>query len=377
MSNSDFPGYGGKRPLLYVAADRLLLDEKNPRLTKTQQGADQEGLQKILFKFFNLGELATSMSENGYFDEEPLVGVPVGLPKKFDGLNYEELRDDKAYQAFLAAPTTAFTIVEGNRRLCTVKLLLSGERFSAIDDQIRADLERLPVIIYPRRRDVVAYLGVRHIIGITRWDAYAKARYIATMHKDYGMSIDEIQRMVGDTTNSARKTYASYKLVETMEEELEIDVSDAKEDFSYIVLALGQGPVKEFLGIPRRWAAVDLDQIVPLDKQRNLVDLFSWLFGDGSHLKRVIAESRDITGKLTDILRNEEAIQYLRQTRNLDRAWERSDGERELLARYLLRGRDNLRDAAGLVPTNNHEDIRKLIEECKTAADTLLKMVDR
>jgi len=377
MESTTFPGYGGKRPLLYIDVNQLLLDEKNPRLTKTQQGADQEGLKKTLLKFFNLGEIASSMSENGYFDEEPLVGVPTILPPEFQELGYEELRGNPDYQSYLAAPTTSFVIVEGNRRLCTVKLLLSGEKFDPISAKIRSDLERLPVIIYPRRRDVIAYLGVRHIIGITKWDAYAKARYIASMHKDHGMSIDDIQRMVGDTTNSARKTYASYKLVETMEEELEYDVSGAKEDFSYIVLALGQGPVKEFLGIPRRWASVDLDQIVPLDKQRNLEDLFSWLFGEGSQVKRVISESRDITGKLTDVLRNEEATQYLRQTRNLERAWERSDGERDLLARYLVRGRDNLRDAAGLVVTNDHEDIRKLIEECKSAADTLSKLVNR
>jgi len=377
MVDNDFPGYGGKRPLLYIDADRLLLDDKNPRLTKAQQGADQEGLKKTLFRFFNLTEIATSMAENGYFDEEPLVGVPIALPPELNGLKYDELRDNPEYLKFLSAPTTKLTIVEGNRRLCTVKLLLSGERFAPISEGIRADLEKLPVIIYPRRQDVIAYLGVRHIVGITKWDAYAKARYIASMHTDYGMSIDEIQRMVGDTTNSARKTYASYKLVETMEEELEYDTSEAKNDFSYIILALGQAPIKEFLGIPRRWALVDLDQIVPQDKQRNLSDLFSWLFGEGSHVKRVISESRDITGKLTDVLRSEEATQYLRQTRNLERAWERSDGERDLLTRYLLRGRDNLRDAAGLVPTNDHEEIRKLIEECKSAADTLSKLVNQ
>jgi len=51
------------------------------------------------------------------------------------------------------------------------------------------------------------------VLGIywsKKWDAYAKARYIATLMEDFALSIDEIQDRVGDTSNSARKTYASY-----------------------------------------------------------------------------------------------------------------------------------------------------------------------
>lgn len=326
----NFAGYGGKRPLLYIPPERLFLDPQNPRLPVESQGKDEDKIKESLKKLFYLDELAHSMAKNGYFDEEPLVAIPKNLPKKFSEKNYDELKEDTEYNDFLLLPTTEFIIVEGNRRLCTVKILLSGEMpsFPEIQQGIRTDLQKLPVIIYPKRKDVIAYLGVRHIIGVKKWDAYAKARYIASMKEEFGLTLDEIQNSVGDTSNSARKTYASYRLIEVIQGEYEqYDTSKAKDNFSYLMLALGQGPIKEFLGLPKQWNSIDFENPISKDKMENTFYLFSWLFGEGKEKQKVVDESRDITGKLTGVLRDKIATEYLKEFRDLNEAYERCGGE--------------------------------------------------
>ncbi|MBK7639040.1 MAG: hypothetical protein IPJ22_03035 [Bacteroidetes bacterium] len=80
-----------------------------------------------LYRFFDIEELAYSMAENGYFDEEPLVAIPQSLPIVFHGLSGNELMQNDAYIKFIKDQTTQFVVVEGNRRLSTIKLLLSAE----------------------------------------------------------------------------------------------------------------------------------------------------------------------------------------------------------------------------------------------------------
>lgn len=374
-----FGGYGGKRPLLYISFERLFLDPQNPRLPVEAQGKSEEQVLESLRKFFYLDELAFSMAKNGYFDEEPLVAIPKNLPEKFTQLDYEELKENKEYNEFLNNPATEYVVVEGNRRLGTVKLLIreTVASFPKLTEPIKQDLERLPVIIYPQRKDVISYLGARHIIGVKKWDAYAKARYIASMKDSYDLSLDEIQKSVGDTSNSARKTYASYRLIETMQSEYEsYDTSKAKENFSYLMLALGQGPIKDFIGLPKQWGTVDMANPVPAEKIENLFLLFSWLFGEGKEKSKVIDESRDITGKLTSILRDPTATEYLISFRDLNEAFERCGGEAQLLAKYIKRAARDLGRAMPLIsnPVNYNEEVEALIQDCERILESIKKI---
>jgi len=376
-SDKNFPGYGGKRPLLYVSSEKLFLDPKNPRLPIESQGKDENRIKESLKKLFYLDELAFSMAKNGYFDEEPLVAIPKNLPKKFSKKDYDDLKADKEYNNFLSMSTTEFIVVEGNRRLCTVKLLLSGEvaSFPKINQGIKVDLQKLPVIIYPKRKDVITYLGVRHIIGVRKWDAYAKARYIASMKEDYGLSLDEIQNSVGDTSNSARKTYVCYRLIEIVQNEFEnYDTAKAKDNFSFLMLALGQGSIKEFLGLPKQWNSINLETIIAKDKIENTFCLFSWLFGEGKEKDKVIEESRDITNKLTSVLRDDLATAYLKEFRNLDEAYERCGGESLLLIKYLKRANRDLGKSLPLVEKYYNDEVENQIKETERLVETINKI---
>lgn len=374
-------GQGRKRPLLNIPTDRLHPDPENPRLQLKDRGKHEKELLLALKRHFDLDELAYSMAENGYFDEEPLVGIPDNLPKEFEGLRADELVINKRYYDFISDDSTQFRIAEGNRRLSTVKILLSEDlqsdlkirNWPAISEIVRDDLSMLPVIVYPTRREVLPYLGVRHITGIKKWDAFSKALYVADM-VDKGYTIDAIQQQVGDTKNNARKTYVCYKLVDIAENELDLDTTKAKDYFSYLLLSLGQPSIKEYIGLPKKLTEVDLDNPIPNDKTENLKDFFSWLFGEGTDKLPVIRESRDITNYLSYVLKNEEAIDYLKKFGNLLDAYDRSDGEKDLLLKNLQKANKGLETSLGIIHRyKGDEEVKKLLVNCNETLDVILK----
>ena len=290
-------GLGRKHPQLDVQVSKLFLDPENPRLPEDAQGKKEIELLSVLYRDFSLDELADSMAQNGYFDEEPLVAIPQKLPEALEKVDVSS----KEFKDFIEDDTTLFTVVEGNRRLATVKLLLDNDlremlrikHWPTITESVRKDISLLPVIIYPKRNDVVPYLGVRHIVGIQKWDSYAKARYIANMIEG-GLSIDQIEAQIGDKTGALIKNYVGYKLLDQASDEFDFDLRRAKNDFSLLILAIGQGNIKRFLGLPTKLKDADPKMPVAADDIENMKSLFIWMFGT-EKIKPVIRESRDIT----------------------------------------------------------------------------------
>ena len=378
----DFPGKGRKRLQLDISIYKLHLDVNNPRLPENVQGKSEKEVLLTLYREFDLRELAESMAKNGYFDEEPLIIIPKILPKNFEGKDYNSLREDKKFISFLEYKNTPLIVVEGNRRLAAARILLSGDlrrelkvrEWPVLSKPVKKDLMTLPVIVYLKREDVVPYLGVRHIAGIKKWEPYAKARYIAGM-KDFGQTIDEIQQKVGDRSTSTRKIYTCYKLVQIMEEEEEGSADKAKELFSYLLLALGQGPIKEYLGIPKKWTEVDLENPVSKNKLPNLLNLFSFLFGERKGKLPVIKESRDITRKLSHVLRKKESADYLISKRDLDEAYERSDGEEILILKKLISANRNLEQSLGIIHRHKTKQVKAEVEKCKETLAQIFKII--
>ena len=82
--------------------ERLHLDRENPRLGGQAGKAKTEAeLLDLIVAAFGVNDVLSSMSVNGYFDEEPLIGVVQG--------------------------NSNVRIVEGNRRLAAA-LILGGDR---------------------------------------------------------------------------------------------------------------------------------------------------------------------------------------------------------------------------------------------------------
>jgi len=375
MPNKGIPGLGRKRPQLDIPITRLHLDNENPRLPEEAQGKGESELLNVLYKEFFLDELADSMTKNGYFDEEPLVAIPRKLPRGFESVD----PNSKEFLTFVKNESTEFTVVEGNRRLATAKLLIDAKlqeklrikNWPSLTEEVADDLRTLPVIVYPERNEVVPYLGVRHIVGIQKWGSYAKARYIAKMIED-GLSIEEIEAQIGDKQGSVAKYYLCYKLLKQIEDEFEFDTEKAKEDFSLLLLAIGQGNIKRFLGLPRRLAEVDSSAPVPTSNLENLRSLISWIFGDGKK-GPVITDSRDITDYLSHVVASPDAMTHLENTGDLLEAYDRTDGEEKMLIRYLNTANRKLEGALGVAHRHKTPEVIIEAEKCEQTMKALLK----
>jgi len=344
-----------KRTLDYLSVDDLLLDPENPRLVVTSQPT-QHQLLKLLYELESLDELAASFADNGYFAEEPLVVVP---------------GDDEKW-----------IVVEGNRRLATLKLLLSASERAALkvsgwpelDESMIDALSVVPCVKYLRRSDVFPFLGFRHITGAKKWAPFQRARFIAQLIAD-GRGLAEIEDLIGDTTQTVKKLYQDYVVFNQITEDLGLPEKRVRDRFSLLEVTLGQRPIKAFLGIPRRLPSEEVQALVPEEKLDALEEVVGWVFGTDER-PPVITDSRTISSQLAPVLASEEATTHLRETSDLVAAYEYSSGEKAYLLKRIQNAERALRDVAGLVPVyEDDDDVRRGIERIAQLSDALKRVV--
>ena len=102
------------------AIDQLCFDRRNPRLFLDGE-LDESDLVERLWKEFAVDELALSIASNGYFEHEPL---------------------------FVAPENGKLVVVEGNRRLAAVRILVDGTL------RAKVGAGDLPTITSARRKEL-------------------------------------------------------------------------------------------------------------------------------------------------------------------------------------------------------------------------------
>ena len=192
------------QPLL-CPVELLTLDLDNPRL---QTGSDitvnsESELIKVLADIAALDELVTSICTNGYLNFEPLIVIG-------------------------KSDSGPFKVLEGNRRLAAVKLIRDSELADSVGVKLPAKIKpnviesirNLLVYRVAEEVDARAFIGFKHINGPQRWDAYAKARYVARWYVNAKckVSIDEIAAQMGDNNNTLRAYIFSILLLDQVEE---------------------------------------------------------------------------------------------------------------------------------------------------------------
>lgn len=316
----------------------LQLDPLNPRII-VPPNASQNDILRVLYETEALDELVLSLAMNGYFPEEPVVVVPHA---KFA---------DK------------FVVVEGNRRLAALKILLEPiirKKLGAIDlptlsPTESTQLQEIPTVLYQTRDEVVPYLGFRHITGIKTWDPFAKARYISELINS-GRPISEVEETIGDSSRTVKKLYQSYLVYQQIISDIGLDGSLVRRNFSLLEVTLSQQPIKKLLGIPRSLPAEKTDTIVSDTKLEALREVVSWIFGDSEKGQdRIITDSRQIPRFLAPVVADSDALEHLRNTRDLEGAYEYSGGEVQYLIKQLQNARRALQRALGVLPLHKED----------------------
>ena len=306
-----------------VDLDCLKLDPQNPRLPRDEDWGSQpeNRLLKVFAQRYNLLELARSIADKGF------------MPRHAEALLTIEESD------------SSFVVIEGNRRLATLKLLTDSNKRRAVgatsaewnelaERAATLNLQQVPIIVYPDRSALNDYLGFRHITGPTPWRPEAKARFIAKLLAD-GEQVGEVARRIGSNHRTVRR-YAEAHAVFTQGSDAQFPMDQVEAGFGVFYNALDRQGIREFLGLGRQTDVGTLpEDPVPQRYMQNLRELIGLLYGDSPRsLERVINESRDLH-KLDKVLADDRARANLLRDRDLDRAWRVSGGGRDELLGLL------------------------------------------
>ena len=343
----------------------LRLDPENPRLPRDEDwtSESEDRLLREFVRRYDLIELARSIVDKGFTPRHAEALLVVQDPRDSD----------------------CYLVIEGNRRLATLKLLTSSSSRRAVgvrtlewDELAEAasqlGLERVPVIVYPDRTALDDYLGFRHITGPRPWRPEAKARFIAKMLRA-GEWVGAVARRIGSNNRTVRR-YAEAHAIYTQAVDAGIEMDVVEAAFGVFYNALDHEGVRDFLGLEEQRVFNTLPESpVAPDSMEQLRELVGLLYGDSSReLERVIGESRDLR-KLSQVLGNSRARANLLRDRNLERAWRVSGGGRDDLLGHLSDLYSRLAEVNGKAGEYAEDD--EIRGEVRRIHDLVMEMAGR
>ncbi len=312
----------------------LYLDAKNPRLAGEDLTLDdQDEIARILWRERAVNELVDSIAASGYWKHEEL---------------------------FAAKENGRLVVIEGNRRLAAVKLLtddalrarLGLTGLPALTATERKKLETLPVIEC-KREDVWQFIGFKHVNGPQDWDSIAKAEYIARVHNEFGVTLEQIARTIGDRHDTVRRLYRGLMVLNQARATGRFDVEDrynTRFAYSHLWTGLGYENIQKFLGLTADQGFEP--NPIPKPNQEHLRELCLWLYGSKKeHKEPVVRSQNPDLRKLDEALGNKNGVAALRSGLPLETALKASRGDERLLREALVLAEQKLKEARGLVLT--------------------------
>jgi hypothetical protein len=326
----------------------LYLDAKNPRLAgESFSLSEQDEIVRVLWQERAVNELVDSIAASGYWRHEEL---------------------------FAAKEGGKLVVIEGNRRLAAVKLLTDDAlrarlQLSGLPNLAPAErkkLETLPVI-QCKREDVWQFIGFKHVNGPQDWDSIAKAEYIARVHNEFGVPLEEIGRTIGDRHDTVRRLYRGLMVLNQATTAGKFEIEDrynTRFAYSHLWTGLGYENIQKFLGLNSEKGFEP--NPVPKDRLENLREFLLWLYGSKKDHKepQVRSQNPDLR-RLDETLGNKDGIAALRGGLPLDTALNASRGDPRLLREALVIAEQKLKEARGLVLTGFTGEDADLLNKAK------------
>ena len=339
-----------------VPIEDLHLDTKNPRIQQVAEGLDESSILKILWSEFSVEELVLSIAQNGYFQHEPL---------------------------FAAEECEKLVVVEGNRRLAAVRILLDGDlrtelgadSLPTVSAEQADKLTRLPVIRC-KRNEVWQYIGFKHVNGPQPWTSFAKAEYVAWVRNEIGTDLTEIAKTIGDTHRTVARLYRAYMALKQAEDagvyDREQRFKRKRFAFSHLYTGLDYQGIREFTQVAELDVAAN--EPIPEEKLPEFGELCVWLWGDETRSRPALIRSQNPDlRRLDEALQSTEGVAALRAGYDLNRSVDVARGDTALFREALLNAKQALQDARAKVLTgfDGERDLRRDITEIAALADAL------
>lgn len=307
----------------------LGFDPENPRFLDMIGSADGEARAiKRMIEEENLEELVGSIGNQGFFAGEPLLVVP----------NQDE--------------PGKFVVIEGNRRLAALKVLnglVSNEILTPslriLVDQASKKPSEVDCFEFPLRKDILKYLGFRHISGPRRWEPLSKARYLADLIKNFYSDLDQSEQLkavakdIGSKKDYVAQLLTTLSIYDRAKNKDFYNLQRVREEdinFSLLSTALSYRNIVSFLNLPSREVVV-VDGI----DDAHAKEIFSWMFAQNERGETVLGESRNLK-ILAAVLDSPAATDELRKESDLNHAYQFSAGPAEAFNSMLATVEINL-----------------------------------
>lgn len=330
----------------------LDFDHDNPRLAEygIKPNTPESEILKILWDAMDVLELVQSIAASGYFHHEPLIVA------KEKGKN---------------------VVIEGNRRLAALKVLLSpsiakeyGWELPKISEADRKKLEEVPAIVSDREGSW-RYLGFKHVNGPAKWTSYAKAAYIAEVHREYKVPLADIAQQIGDRHDTVQRLYRGLMVLEQAEKTKVYNREDRygpRIYFSHLYTGLDYDDgIGAFLKLAPK--ENETDTPVPKGKLKELGELCVWLFGSKKAKKPpVVVTQNPHLRMLNAVVSNRESLGALRAGVELEKAFEISRPPNDVFEEALLAAKRELTTARAYL-TTGYEDSEEMLRIAGTVAE--------
>lgn len=346
-----------------IDVKKLKFDHENPRLSEfgiTKKSSEDDILQ-ILWDEMAVNELMYSIVSNGFWDYEPLI----------------VMKDGKD-----------FITIEGNRRLAAVKLIhhqgtikIPTHIVEKISKTLLTQTQTLPAIVVKKREDSWRFVGFKHVNGPAKWGSYAKAKYIAEIHNNYGIQLEDIAYQIGDTNNTAQKLYQGLMVLDQAEKSKVYKHEDIQANriyFSHLYTGLQREGIRQFLQI--KDAEEESPTPVPKARQKELGQLLEWLFGSKKNNTQPLVKSQNPDLKyLDEALQSKEATAALYAGEPLSYAHELSRATDALFEESILTAKKSLQKARAYLTTGfkGEESLLRVAGSVAELADALYDEMEK
>lgn len=343
-----------------IPVDELFFDYNNPRLVEFEnisENSSEDEIINVLWEAMDVKELVLSIAYNGFFTNDPLIYTNDEGKKR---------------------------VIEGNRRLAAVKVLLNPEKYQwdlpFIDIDGKKQISQLPAINM-ERFEAWKFIGFKHVNGPAKWGSYAKARYIAQVHNDFRIPLDNIAERIGDTHKTVRKLYRGLMVVEQAEKSTNFKREDAMKDhfaFSHLYTGLGYRGFVDYLQIKDE--NEDTQIFIPEEKNDELEFVFRWLYGSKKeNIEPVVQSQNPHLRQLDAVLQNRESLAILKRRNNLEDAFELTKPVSNVFEEELFAAKASLVKAKGLISQgyDDSESLLKLAGSIVVIAEDLYDEMER
>lgn len=342
--------------IIPMEVSELTFDLKNPRLPEfgLTDNSTEADVIKVLWEAMDVEELVMSIAASGFFRHEPLIVAEEG---------------EKSI------------VIEGNRRLAAVKVLLKP----SIAKDLKADvpvitkeaknaLKELPTVS-GTRKDSWRYIGFKHVNGPAKWSSYAKSRYIADVHRKFDVKLEDIAKQIGDTHRTVQRLFRGLMVIEQAERLKVFSRNDRWQShfsFSHLHTGLGYSGISTFIGL--RPETDEDPEPVPSEKKEELRELCLWMYGSQrEEMPPVIKKQNPNLRQLDAVVSNREALAALRNGTALEVAHEMSRPSSNVFEEALVAAKQHLQKARGLLSTayDGSEELLRTAGTVAVLADDL------